>query len=84
MDGSDGRIVVLVVIAVILFAVGRRFQRTMDTWAGWGKAIQAAAEAAAKIPEAKSAAWAAVRSMIMIGLGALILFAVVANAIRFG
>ncbi|WP_371780612.1 hypothetical protein [Streptosporangium subroseum] len=84
MDGSDGRIVVLVVIAVILFAVGRRFQRTMDTWAGWGKAVKAAADAAAKIPGARSAAWAAVRSMIVVGLGALILFAVVANAIRFG
>ncbi|MFC7644945.1 hypothetical protein ACFQX6_32970 [Streptosporangium lutulentum] len=56
----------------------------MDTWAGWGKAVKAAADAAAKIPGARSAAWAAVRSMIMIGLGALILFAVVANAIRFG
>ncbi|MEV6861453.1 hypothetical protein AB0M44_10675 [Streptosporangium subroseum] len=84
MDSSDGRILILVVIATILFAVGRRFQRTVDTWAGWGKAVQAAAEAAGKVPEAKSAAWAAVRRMIVVGLGALILFAVVANAIRYG
>ncbi|MER5320676.1 hypothetical protein [Streptosporangium roseum] len=82
MGSSDGRLLILVVIATVVFFVGRRFQRTLDTWSGWGKAIQAAAEAAEKIPGAKSAAWAAVRGMIGVGLLALILFAVVANAIR--
>ncbi|GAA3122772.1 hypothetical protein [Streptosporangium carneum] len=82
MGGSDVRVLVVVVIAVSLFLVGRRFQRTVDTWAGWGKAIKAAAEAAAKIPGAKAAAWAAVRGMIVVGLGALVLFAVLTNALR--
>ncbi|MEV4378651.1 hypothetical protein [Streptosporangium sp. NPDC049644] len=84
MDSSNGRILALVVVATIVFAVGRRFQRTMDAWAGWGKAIETAAEAASKIPGAKAAAWKAVRRMIVVGLGALILFAVVANVIRYG
>ncbi len=84
MDGSDGRVLVVIVIATVLFLVGRRFQRTVDTWAGWGKAIKAAAEAAGKIPPAKAAAWAAVRGMIVVGLGALVLFAVLTNAIHRG
>lgn len=84
MDSSDGRILILVVVATVVFAVGRRFQRTLDAWLGWGKAVEAVEEAAAKVPDAKSAAWAAVRGMIVVGLGALILFAVIANAIRHG
>ncbi|MFI6451543.1 hypothetical protein ACIBF6_08300 [Streptosporangium amethystogenes] len=84
MDGSNGRILALVVVATIVFAVGRRFQRTMDAWAGWGKAVEAAAEAASKIPGAKSAAWKAVRRMIGVGLIALIVLAAAASAIRYG
>ncbi|GAA2883631.1 hypothetical protein GCM10010517_46890 [Streptosporangium fragile] len=83
MNSSDGRILLLVVIGTALFAVGRRFQRAADTWAGWGKAVKAAAEAAEKIPGARSAAWAAVRGMIVVGVGGLILFAVIANVIRY-
>jgi hypothetical protein len=83
MDGSDGRVLIIVIIATILFAVGRRFQRTVDTWAQWGKAVKTAADAAAKIPGAKSAAWAAVRRMVVIGAGTLLLIAVIANASRY-
>ncbi|WP_326636102.1 hypothetical protein OG884_23235 [Streptosporangium sp. NBC_01755] len=84
MDSSNGRILTLVVVAAIVFAVGRLFQRTMDTWAGWGNAIKAAAEAASKIPDAKSAAWKAVRRMIGVGLIALIVLAAAVNVIRYG
>ncbi|MET8050264.1 hypothetical protein ABZU75_21965, partial [Streptosporangium sp. NPDC005286] len=68
MDSPNARTLTLIVVVTIVFFVGRRFQRTVDTWAGWGKAIEAAAEAAAKIPGAKSAAWKAVRRMIGVGL----------------
>ncbi|MFF5206501.1 hypothetical protein [Streptosporangium sp. NPDC000396] len=84
MDSSDGRVLIVIVIATVLFAVGRRFQRAVDAWLGWGKAIQTVAEAAAKVPGAKSAAWAAVRNIIVVSLGTLILVAVLANAIRHG
>lgn len=84
MDSSDGRVLIIIVIATIVFFVGRRFQRTLDAWANWGKALQTVAEAMAKVPDAKSAAWAAIRRMIVVGLGALILFAAVVNAIRYG
>ncbi|MGW4423623.1 hypothetical protein [Streptosporangium sp. NPDC004631] len=82
MDSSNGRVLVVIVLATVLFLVGRRFQRTVDIWAGWGKAIKAAADATAKIPGAKATAWAALRGMIVVGLGALVLFAVLTNAIR--
>ncbi|MFD8556386.1 hypothetical protein ACWDOR_10475 [Streptosporangium canum] len=39
-------------------------------------------EIAAKISGAKSVAWAVVRGMIVVGLAALVLFAVLTNAIR--
>ncbi|MEV8633702.1 hypothetical protein AB0395_18790 [Streptosporangium sp. NPDC051023] len=84
MDGSNARVLVIVVIATVMFFVGRRFQRTVDTWAGWGKAIKTAAEAAAKIPGAKAAAWVAVRGMIVAGLVAMVLFVVLTNVIRQG
>ncbi|GGT05969.1 hypothetical protein GCM10010156_74420 [Planobispora rosea] len=84
MDTSNGRVLILIVVATVMFFVGRRFQRTKDTWAGWGKAVKAVADARGKVPGAKSAAWAAARSMLMVGVGAVILFAIVANAIRYG
>ncbi|MFJ2032355.1 hypothetical protein [Streptosporangium sp. NPDC087985] len=84
MDSSNGRVLIFIVIATIVFSVGRRFQRTVDTWAGWGKAVQAVTEAAAKVPGAKAAAWGAVRKMIVVGGGALILVAIVVNALRYG
>ncbi|GAA3131450.1 hypothetical protein GCM10010466_22560 [Planomonospora alba] len=84
METSDGRVVVLIVVAFIAFFVGRRFQRTKDTWAGWGSAVKEAKTAADKIPKAKGDAWAAVRGMAVVGVGALILIAMVANAIRYG
>ncbi len=83
MESSDGRVLVIVVIATVLFVVGRRFQRTVDTWAGWGKAVKTATEATAKIPDAKSAAWAALRRMVVIGAGTLALLALIANAFRY-
>ncbi|WP_248960586.1 hypothetical protein [Sphaerisporangium perillae] len=83
MDSSDGRILIVILIATILFIVGRNFQRSVDTWSGWGKAVKAAAEATGKIPGAKSAAWAAFWRMIMIGAGTLLLLALMANAIRY-
>ncbi|WP_433252284.1 hypothetical protein ACQPYK_07525 [Streptosporangium sp. CA-135522] len=82
MDNSNGPVLLVIMIAIVLFVVGRRFQRTVDTWAGWGKAIQAVAEAAAKVPGAKSAAWAAVRGMIVVGLWTAALLAVIVIAIR--
>ncbi|GIH79923.1 hypothetical protein [Planobispora longispora] len=84
MDTSNGRVLILIVVATAAFFIGRRFQRTKDTWSGWGKAVKAVADAKDKVPGAKSAAWAAARNMIMVAVGALILFAVVANAIRYG
>ncbi|MEU8266195.1 hypothetical protein AB0B89_03435 [Sphaerisporangium sp. NPDC049002] len=83
MGSSEGRVLVIVIIATVLFVVGRRFQRTVDTWAGWGKAVKNAAEASAKIPGAKSAAWAALWRMVMIGAGTLALLALIANAFRY-
>ncbi|MFC4535896.1 hypothetical protein [Sphaerisporangium dianthi] len=83
MDRSDGRVLIIILIATILFIVGRNFQRAVDTWAGWGRAIKAAADAADKIPPAKSAAWAAFWRMLVIGAGALLLLALMANAIRY-
>ncbi|WP_214413419.1 hypothetical protein [Sphaerisporangium fuscum] len=83
MENSDGRVLIIVFIATILFVAGRNFQRTVDTWAGWGKAVKAVAEAAEKVPGAKSAAWAAVRRMIFIGAGTLLLLALIANAFRY-
>ncbi|GAA4222135.1 CHASE3 domain sensor protein [Streptosporangium album] len=84
MDGSNGRVLIFVVLATVVFFVGRRFQRTLDAWANWGKALQTVAEAMAKVPDAKAAAWAAIRRMVVVGAGALILVAVVLNAIRRG
>ncbi|WP_326820176.1 hypothetical protein OHA77_13960 [Streptosporangium sp. NBC_01639] len=84
MDSSDGRVLIIIVIATIVFFVGRRFQRTLDAWANWGKALQTVAEAMAKVPDAKAAAWTAIRRMIVVGLGTLILFAAIVNAIRYG
>ncbi|MEV7013708.1 hypothetical protein [Streptosporangium sp. NPDC051022] len=81
MDGPSSRVAAVILIALILFGIGRLFQRTVDTWAGWGKAIQAAAEAAAKVLPAKTAARKAVRRMISYGLGAAVLFAALLNAI---
>ncbi|MEU9886424.1 hypothetical protein AB0M95_05365 [Sphaerisporangium sp. NPDC051017] len=83
MDSPDGRVLIIVIVATILFVVGRNFQRTVDTWAGWGKAIQTAKEAADKIPGAKSSAWAAVRRMIFIGAVTLALLALIVNAFRY-
>jgi hypothetical protein len=83
MDSPDGRVLIIVIIATILFFVGRNFQRTVDTWAGWGKAVKAAADAADKIPGAKSAAWAALRRMVFIGAVTLALLALLANAFRY-
>ncbi|MET8145325.1 hypothetical protein ABZU32_33910 [Sphaerisporangium sp. NPDC005288] len=83
MESSDGRILIIIVIATILFIVGRNFQRALDTWAGWGKAAKAAADAAGKIPGAKSAAWAAFWRMVVIGAGTLLLLALLANTIRY-
>jgi hypothetical protein len=83
MDGSDGRVLMIILIATALFLVGRRFQRTMDTWTGWGKAVKAAADAAGKIPGAKSAAWAAFWRMVVLGAVTLLVLALIANAIRY-
>ncbi|GAA3833745.1 hypothetical protein GCM10022226_63890 [Sphaerisporangium flaviroseum] len=79
----NGRILIIITIATILFAVGRHFQRTVDTWAGRGKAIKAVADAKGKVPGAKSAAWSAVRRMALIGAGTLLLLALLANALRY-
>jgi hypothetical protein len=84
MGTSDGRVLIIIVIASIAFFVGRRFQRTRDTWAGWGSAIKDAKTAADKIPKAKADAWAAVRGMLVVGVVVLIFFAVVVNALRYG
>jgi hypothetical protein len=84
MDNSDGRVLILIVVATVVFLLGRRFQRTVDIWSGWGKAVKGAADAKGKIPDAKAAAWAAAWGMIVVGVGGLILFAIVANAIRYG
>ncbi|WP_147268752.1 hypothetical protein [Sphaerisporangium album] len=83
MDSPDGRVLIIVIVATILFVAGRNFQRTLDTWAGWGKAVKTAAEARDKIPGAKSSAWAAVRRMIFIGAVTLALLALLVNAFRF-
>ncbi|GGL15477.1 hypothetical protein Sme01_70400 [Sphaerisporangium melleum] len=83
MESTDGRILLIILVATVLFAVGRNFQRTVDTWAGWGKAIKAAAEAAAKVPPAKSAARAAFWRMVMVGAVTFLLLALIANAIRY-
>ena len=83
MGSSDGRVLIIVIIAIALFAAGRHFQRTVDTWAGRGKAIKAASDATSKIPDAKNAAWAAVWRMVMIGAGVLALVALIANAFRY-
>ncbi|MDH2430115.1 hypothetical protein [Sphaerisporangium sp. TRM90804] len=82
MDGADGRVVIVVVVATVLFLVGRRFQRVVDTWAGWGKAVKAAADAQGKVPGAKAAAWGAFWRMLGVGAGALLLLALMANAVR--
>ncbi|MBG0816111.1 hypothetical protein [Planomonospora sp. ID82291] len=84
MGTSDGRVLIIIVIAMVAFFVGRRFQRTRDTWAGWGGAIKDAKTAADKIPKAKADAWAAVRGMLVVGVVVLIFFAVVVNALRYG
>ncbi|GII04645.1 hypothetical protein [Planobispora takensis] len=84
MDSSDGRVLILIVVATVVFFIGRRYQRTVDAWGGRGKAVKAAADAKDKIPAAKAAAWAAIRGMVGAGLVVLILFAIVANAIRYG
>ncbi|MFC4591774.1 hypothetical protein [Sphaerisporangium corydalis] len=83
MDRSDGRVLVIFLIAMILFAVGRLYQRTVNAWEAWKGAIKAAADAAAKIPGAKSAAWAAVWRMIFVGTLTVVLVAVIANAFRY-
>lgn len=82
MDESHGRVMVVILVATALFLVGRRFQRTVDIWAGWGKAVKAAAEAAAKVPGAKSSALAALWRMIAVGVLTLLFLAVVASAVR--
>ncbi|GAA2353321.1 hypothetical protein [Nonomuraea africana] len=82
MESSDGRVVLVIVIAMVLFFVGRRFQRTLDTWRGWGKAVKDAADAAGRITGARSAAWSAVRSMLLVGGATLAFIALVVNAIR--
>ncbi|GGL02876.1 hypothetical protein [Planomonospora parontospora] len=84
MGTSDGRVLIIIVIASIAFFVGRRFQRTRDKWAGWGSAIKDAKAAADKVPKAKADAWAAVRGMLAVGVVVLIFFAVVVNALRYG
>ncbi|MFC6085527.1 hypothetical protein [Sphaerisporangium aureirubrum] len=83
MEGADGRVLMVILIATALFLVGRRFQRTMDTWAGWGKAVKAAADAAGKIPGAKAAAWSAFWRMVVLGVVTLLFLALVANTIRY-
>ncbi|GIH97221.1 hypothetical protein ACFFMN_41620 [Planobispora siamensis] len=47
MDSSDGRVLILIVVATVVFFIGRRYQRTVDAWGGRGKAIKAAADAKA-------------------------------------
>lgn len=84
VESSDGRVLILVLVATVVFFVGRRFQRTVDAWLGWGKAVSAAAEAAAKITDAKSAAWSAVRGMVVAGAVTLVFLAVIVNAVRSG
>lgn len=82
MSGANGRVLIVIIIATILFAVGRHFQRTVDTWAGRGKAIKAVADAKGKVPGAKSAAWAAARRMTLIAAATLLLLALLANALQ--
>ncbi|MEO3814175.1 hypothetical protein ABGB17_34690 [Sphaerisporangium sp. B11E5] len=82
MDGSHGRVMMIILVATALFLAGRRFQRTMDTWAGWGKAVKTAADAAGKVPGAKSAAWGAFWRMVAVGAMTLLFLALVANTIR--
>jgi hypothetical protein len=82
VDSSNSRTLTLIVVAAIVFFVGRLFQRTMDTWAGWGKAVKLAAEAAEKIPDAKSAALKAAFRMAGVGLITLIVLAAAVSTIR--
>ncbi|GAA3469821.1 hypothetical protein [Nonomuraea roseola] len=82
MDSADGRVLLIIVIAMVLFVVGRRFQRALDTWRGWGKAVKDAASAAGRVPDAKSAAWAALWSMVLVGGVTVVLIALAVNGIR--
>ncbi|GAA1522490.1 hypothetical protein GCM10009677_64330 [Sphaerisporangium rubeum] len=82
MDASHGRVMMIILVATVLFFVGRRFQRTMDIWAGWGKAVKAAAEAAAKVPEAKSSALSAAARMIVVGLLAMLFLVLVVKTVQ--
>ncbi|MFE3453112.1 hypothetical protein ACFXJ8_29735 [Nonomuraea sp. NPDC059194] len=82
MDSPEGRVVLIIVIAMVLFFVGKRFQQSLDTWRGWGKAVTEAANAAKNIPGARSKAWSAFWSMVLIGGGTLALLALIANAIQ--
>ncbi|GII80519.1 hypothetical protein Sru01_55010 [Sphaerisporangium rufum] len=82
MDRAEGRVLIVILVAMILFGVGRAFQRAVDTWAGWGKAKKAAADAAAKVPPARDAAWAALRHIIVVIAATLLMLALFAKTIR--
>ncbi|MDP4501135.1 hypothetical protein [Nonomuraea turcica] len=76
MESADGRIMVLIIVGIALFIVGRRFQFMVMMWQAWKDTVAA-------VPVRKRTAFSAVKNLIKVAIIAAIIFWVAANINRF-
>ncbi|ETK32407.1 hypothetical protein [Microbispora sp. ATCC PTA-5024] len=69
---ANGRVLLFIVVAFVVFRAGRQWQRSADLWRTWREAVK-------NVPARRTAAWGGARAMVKVGLVAAVILWAVAN-----